>query len=244
MGDAAPIAMSALMFAGSAQFAALAVLAADGSVAAAVGAGILLNLRYLPMGIALAPSLHGGPLRRALIGQGMVDASWALANRGGGRFDPAFMVGATLPSYPAWVGGTAIGVLAGDAIGDPERLGLDAMFPAFFLGLLLAGELRDGGSPSRSPCSAPRSPWPWCRSRHRQGCGAVRSILRRRNLLDVLPRILTFDPATSPTQLDWLRSTLRLMALEAEGLRPRRRDRYHPPFGRADRPSTPRLAGE
>jgi predicted branched-subunit amino acid permease len=145
MGDAAPIVMSALMFAGSAQFAALAVLAADGSVAAAVGAGILLNLRYLPMGIALAPSLHGGPLRRALVGQGMVDASWALANRGGGRFDPAFMVGASLPSYPAWVGGTAIGVLAGDAIGDPERLGLDAMFPAFFLGLLLAGELRDGG---------------------------------------------------------------------------------------------------
>ncbi|HEX2467042.1 MAG TPA: hypothetical protein VHJ54_02445 [Solirubrobacterales bacterium] len=53
------------------------------------------------------------------------------------------MVGATLPSYPYWVGGTAIGVLAGDAIGDPERLGLDALFPAFFLALLI-GELRGG----------------------------------------------------------------------------------------------------
>ena len=87
--------------------------------AAAIAAGILLNLRYVPMGIALAPSLRGGPLRRAAIGQAMIDFSWAAASRGGGRFDPAFMVGATAPSYPCWVGGTAIGVFAGDLIGDP-----------------------------------------------------------------------------------------------------------------------------
>ena len=137
MGPVAPIVMSAVVFAGSAQFGALAVLAAGGGPGAAIVAGILLNARYVPMGIALAPSLRGGPLRRAAIGQAMVDASWAMANRGGGRFDPAFMVGATAPNYPAWVGGTAIGVLAGDLIGDPERLGLDALFPAFFLALLV-----------------------------------------------------------------------------------------------------------
>jgi 4-azaleucine resistance transporter AzlC len=143
MGTVAPIVMSAIVFAGSSQFAALAVLAAGGSAAAAVVAGLLLNARYFPMGVALAPSLRGGPLRRAAIGQAMIDASWAMASRGGGRFDPAFMIGATLPSYPCWVGGTAIGVLAGDVIGDPERLGLDVVFPAFFLGLLV-GELRGG----------------------------------------------------------------------------------------------------
>jgi predicted branched-subunit amino acid permease len=97
------------------------------------------------MGIALAPSVSGGALRRALVGQAMIDASWAMANRGRGRFNAAFMVGATLPSYPAWVGGTAAGVLAGDLIGNPDNLGLDAMFPAFFLGLLLTGEIRSGG---------------------------------------------------------------------------------------------------
>jgi 4-azaleucine resistance transporter AzlC len=143
MGTVAPIVMSALVFAGSAQFAALAVLAAGGGAGAAIVAGILLNARYVPMGIALAPSLRGGPLRRAAIGQAMVDASWAMSIRGEGRFDPAFMVGATAPNYPAWVGGTAIGVLLGDVIGDPERLGLDAIFPAFFLALL-ATELGRG----------------------------------------------------------------------------------------------------
>ena len=144
MGPIAPIVMSATLFAGSAQFAATAVLAAGGDAAAAIAAGILLNARYVPMGVALAPSLEGGVLRRSLIGQTMIDFSWAAASRGGGRFDPAFMMGATLPSYPCWVAGTAIGVLAGDLIGNPDNLGLDAMFPAFFLALLVEGELRPG----------------------------------------------------------------------------------------------------
>lgn len=144
IGGVPAIVMSAILFAGSAQFAAVAVLAAGGGPASAIAAGLLLNARYGPMGIALAPSLRGGPIRRAAIGQGMIDFSWAAASRGGGRFDPPFMLGGTLPSYPAWVGGTVIGVLAGDVIGDPEALGLDALFPAFFLCLLVEGELRPG----------------------------------------------------------------------------------------------------
>ena len=144
MGPVAPIVMSALLFAGSAQFAATAVLAGGGGAVAAIVAGILLNLRYGPMGVALAPSLRGGPARRAAIGQAMIDFSWAAASRGQGRFDPALMVGATLPSYPGWVIGTVVGVLAGDLIGDPDALGLDALFPAFFLALLVEGELRPG----------------------------------------------------------------------------------------------------
>jgi branched chain amino acid efflux pump len=144
IGTAATLVMSALVFAGSAQFGALAVLGGGGGVAAAVIAGVLLNARYLPMGIALAPSLRGSRMRRILYGEAMIDASWAMANRGGGRFDPDFLVGATLPSYPAWVGGTVVGVLAGDLIGDPADYGLDALFPAFFLALLVGGELRRG----------------------------------------------------------------------------------------------------
>jgi predicted branched-subunit amino acid permease len=144
IGSWATITMSAFVFAGAAQFGALAVLGAGGGVAAAIIAAVLLNARFLPMGIALAPSLLGRWPRRAAYGEAMIDASWAMASRGGGRFDPDFLVGATLPSYPAWVGGTLLGVFAGDLIGDPAELGLDALLPAFFLALLLGGELQSG----------------------------------------------------------------------------------------------------
>ncbi|MBN1529585.1 MAG: AzlC family ABC transporter permease [Thermoleophilaceae bacterium] len=141
MGPVAPIVMSAILFAGSAQFGSLAVLAAGGGAVPAIVAGVLLNARFLPLGIAFAPSLRGSPLRRAAEGQAVVDASWALANQGDGRFDRDMLLGATIPQYVSWVGGTAIGVAIGDALGDPRDLGLDALFPAFFLALLLP-ELR------------------------------------------------------------------------------------------------------
>jgi predicted branched-subunit amino acid permease len=140
VGAAGAIVMSAIVFAGSAQFGSIAVLAAGGGPVAAIAAGALLNSRYVPMGLALAPSLWGGRMRRVLVSQTMVDFSWAAAMRGGGRFDTRFMVGATVPMYLTWVAGTATGVYAGELLGDPGRLGFDAMFPAFFLGLLLGGE--------------------------------------------------------------------------------------------------------
>lgn len=143
-GIAAPVTFSLIAFSGSAQFAVAAVLGTGGGALAAVSAAVLLNARFLVMGIALAPSLKGGRLRRAAEGQAIVDASWALANRGGGRFDRERLIGATVPQYAAWVSGTVVGVLAGDVIGDVERFGLDAIFPAFFLALLVE-ELKTGG---------------------------------------------------------------------------------------------------
>ena len=84
-GVVAPIVFSVITVSGSAQFAATAVLGAGGGVVPAVVAAWLLIARFLPMGIAVAPYLKGGPLRRALEGQAIVDASWALASRGGWR---------------------------------------------------------------------------------------------------------------------------------------------------------------
>jgi predicted branched-subunit amino acid permease len=138
MGPVAPVVMSAVLFSGAAQFGSTAVLAAGGDALTAIAAGTMLNARFLPMGVAAATALHGSPLRRAVEGQAVVDASWALAVQGDGRFDRELMIGATIPQYPAWVGGTLIGVLGGSALGDPTSLGLDAIFPAFFVGLLAA----------------------------------------------------------------------------------------------------------
>ncbi len=137
----AAITMSLIVFAGSAQFAAVSILAAGGGVGAAVGAAALMNARFLPMGVALAPSLPGRPLWRAAQGQTVVDSSWALANRGDGSFDRWFLFGCSGVQYVTWTLGTVAGVFGGGVIGDPHALGLDAIYPAFFLAILIA-ELR------------------------------------------------------------------------------------------------------
>lgn len=136
MGSVAPIVMSVVVFSGAAQFGALAVLSAGGTTAAAIAAGLLLNARYLAMGLALAPSLRGRALSRAAFAMTTVDASWAAASRGDGSFDPWFMVGASIPQYVGWILGTVIGVLIGGSLGNPNAYGLDALFPAFFIALL------------------------------------------------------------------------------------------------------------
>lgn len=139
----AAVVMSAIVHAGSAQFAALAVLTGGGSIPTAVAAGTLMNGRFLPMGLALGPSLPGGRLHRALGGQAVVDASWALANEGSGRFDRHKLYGATALQWCGWTGGTAVGALSQGALGDLDRFGVDAVYPAFFAALLVL-ELREG----------------------------------------------------------------------------------------------------
>ena len=137
MGPVAATAMSATTFAGSAQFAAASVLKASGGALAAIAAAVLLNVRYAPMSIAVAPDFSGPWWRRLLQSQLIVDESWALSIRGPGAFDVDALIGAGLVLYPTWVSSTVAGALAGDLIGHPARIGLDAAFPALFLGLLV-----------------------------------------------------------------------------------------------------------
>jgi predicted branched-subunit amino acid permease len=139
----AAVLMSAIVFAGSAQIAALSIIAGGGGLGSAIGAAALMNSRFLPMGIAIGPGLPGGPAARAAQGQAVVDASWALASDGEGGFDRHVLFGSSAIQYLTWVSGTAAGVLFGSALGDPRDLGLDAIYPAFFLALMIA-EIRSG----------------------------------------------------------------------------------------------------
>jgi predicted branched-subunit amino acid permease len=137
MGPVAPVVMSICVFSGAAQFAALSVLVAGGGAVAAIAAGMLMNARWLPMGFAVGPSLPGGPLARAIQGQAVVDASFVIASRRDGTFDRGLLIGATLPQGTSWIAGTVIGVVAGPVLGDPQQLGLDAVFVAFYLALVV-----------------------------------------------------------------------------------------------------------
>ena len=140
-GLVAPLAGSAVIFSSSAQFTLATVLSGGGALPSAVAAAALINARFLSMGLSVAPSLKGGRWRRSLEGQAVVDGSWVAAHLGGGRFDRARLMGATAMQYPAWVGGTALGMLLAPTQHQIEAVGLDVMFPAYFL-VMLIDELR------------------------------------------------------------------------------------------------------
>lgn len=135
-GTGAPLLFSALAFSGSAQFSLLTTLP-TGSALAAVTSATLINARYLVMGIALNDSLRGNRAWRAVQAQALVDASFVVAHRGGGRFDIPRLVGASVSQWCAWVVGTGCGVLLQPDPALLTQLGADVIFPAFFLILAL-----------------------------------------------------------------------------------------------------------
>lgn len=138
----ATLAMSVLVFAGGAQFMAVGLIAA-GSPLAAVVAGLLLNARHLPFGLALGGALGPRRWQRLLGSHLMTDeaTAFALARPAGpGRRRAFWLAGVLL--LLTWNAGTGLGVLAGGTVGDPAALGLDAAFPAGLAALLLPS-LRD-----------------------------------------------------------------------------------------------------
>lgn len=131
------IAMSMLVFAGGAQFMAVGVVAAGGSVAAAVLAGLLLNLRHLPFGLAIGDAF-GGRWSGRLIGSHLLTdeaTAFTIAQPdAAGRRRAYWLTAVSL--YVLWNIGTVVGVLAGQAVGDPAAFGVDAAFPAGMLALV------------------------------------------------------------------------------------------------------------
>ena len=133
-----PVAMSLLVFAGGAQFAAVGVVLAGGSPLAAVAAGAVLNTRLFPYGLAVADVTDGHWWVRLLGAHVTTDESVAFALRGA---DPArrragfWTCGVAL--FAAWNVAVLLGVLAGTAVKNTAAFGLDATFPAVLLALAL-----------------------------------------------------------------------------------------------------------
>ena len=80
--------MSATTFAGSAQFAVASILGVAGGVVSAIVAATLLNARYAPISVAMAPVFVGGRIRRLLESQLIVDESWAMSRARGRPLRP------------------------------------------------------------------------------------------------------------------------------------------------------------
>ena len=137
-----PFLMSTIVFAGGAQFLAVGLIAA-GNPVAGVLAGLLLNARHLPFGLAVSGTV-GPRLRDKLIGSHLMTdevVAFTLREADPGRRRRVYwLIGITL--FTSWNAGTALGVLLGGATGDPATLGLDAAFPAGLIALIMPS-LRD-----------------------------------------------------------------------------------------------------
>ena len=134
------IAMSVIVFAGAAQFAAVGYVTSGVAWPGIVLLTGLLNARHLLYSAALRPWLRGVPLpRRAVIAHLLTDEAFALSIghfRRIGRADEwGFWVAAIGATFIPWNLATIAGVFLGGQIPEPARFGIDIIFPAAMVGL-------------------------------------------------------------------------------------------------------------
>ena len=142
-----PAAQSVLVLAGASEFLFIGIVAAGGNPIAAALAGLLVNARHLPYGLALPdmtrPDGTGRGWRRLLASHVMNDESvvFALAQEDLPRKRAAYWA-CGLGVLLCWPAGAVLGALIGSLIGNTNAFGLDAMFPAVILALIVPA-LRD-----------------------------------------------------------------------------------------------------
>ncbi|MHB1133185.1 MAG: AzlC family ABC transporter permease [Chloroflexota bacterium] len=132
--------MSAVVFAGAAQFAALGLWQTPLPILTVVVTTLIVNLRLSLMAVSIHQPL--AKLPRALrYGALFVlnDESWALTvgylTRGGRS--AAYLLGSGLALFVAWMAATLVGGVLGSIVDDPARYGLDFAFTAVFLALVV-----------------------------------------------------------------------------------------------------------
>lgn len=150
-----PVLMSLLVYAGSAQFSAVGLLTAGGGPVAAAATGLLLNSRTAAFSLALADDL-GRSWAARLIGAHLITdetAAFVLAQDEGRARKAAFWISG-IGLFLAWNVSVLAGALAGTALGDTDKFGLDAAFPAILLALVLPALRADSAARRASAAGA------------------------------------------------------------------------------------------
>ena len=136
-------AMSALVFAGSAQFISVGLVAAGTPAGVIILAVFVINLRHMLYAATLAPHLKKLPARWLLpLGFWLTDESFVVAAK---HFEETknnadkkwYLLGSELGMYADWQVVTWIGILAGQQIKDPQSWGLDFAMAVTFIGMLV-----------------------------------------------------------------------------------------------------------
>jgi 4-azaleucine resistance transporter AzlC len=161
--------LSLVMFTGASQFALVGVLAGGGTPLASAMTALLLGSRNTLYGLRMAPLLKWRGWRRAAAAHLLIDESTAMSvNRDTTEAARLGFLTTGLSVFVLWNLATAIGAIAGEAVGDPRALGLDAAVGAAFLALLwprlkdrrniLVGVLAAAVALSLVPLTAPGVP--------------------------------------------------------------------------------------
>jgi 4-azaleucine resistance transporter AzlC len=134
------LAMSLLVYAGSAQLIAVELFASGASPYAFILTTFVVNLRHMLMSAALSPYLREWP--KALLPPfafELTDETFALHSvrfpKEGARAGET--LGVNLISQVAWVSGTWLGIVAGNLVADVKPFGLDYALAAMFVALLV-----------------------------------------------------------------------------------------------------------
>ena len=133
--------MSLLLYAGSAQFIAAGMIAAQHPISAIIFTIFFVNLRLLLLSAALAPHFrHLSPWKNIAVGSLLTDETFGVAiNRIQQKEAISFswMLGLNITAYLNWLIANIIGGIFGQMIPNPEALGLDYALTAMFIGLLV-----------------------------------------------------------------------------------------------------------
>ncbi|PZN04456.1 branched-chain amino acid ABC transporter permease [Thermaerobacter sp. FW80] len=133
------LAMSLVVFAGSAQFAAAGMVAAGAAPAALVATTFLINLRHVLFGAALAPRLGERRWGRlAVAAFGLTDEVFAVAQATLDRVPRPwpYLMGLEVAAYGSWCAASWLGAAIGGALEGLGAWGLDYALPAMFLALI------------------------------------------------------------------------------------------------------------
>ena len=129
-------ALSVLVFAGSAQFSDVGLFAVGTAGAEIVLTTFLLNVRHLLYGVSLGREFELTRRERPVAAFFLTDEAFGVAAASKER-SFRFLLGVELSLFTMWNLATLGGYLLGSALPDPERLGVDLIFPLAFLALLV-----------------------------------------------------------------------------------------------------------
>jgi 4-azaleucine resistance transporter AzlC len=142
IGPLAGVGMSAAVFAGAAQLAAIDLIGADATPAVIVLTVVVINARFLMYSASLAPHFAGvGWPTRIGLGYCLTDQAYAVSIIEFGRRETtlgervAFYTAASIGMWTTWVTCTTAGIALG--AGVPPEWSLDFAVPLVFLALLV-----------------------------------------------------------------------------------------------------------